>query len=140
MHDDLTLDRRAGVSGLGGRLLFVLSLWMSLATAVVCAVVPSGLPSTRSVGSAFDPSTTIVALRTRPPVAIKAAVARFGDGIGVGGNGGGDGGAPVVTAAAPLPVVLAVLVAPAAGFVDTAFSLIPRAIDSALLARPPPAA
>ena len=132
MHDDLTLDRRAGMSG---RLLFVLSLWMSLAIAIVCAVVPAGLPSTRSIGSAFDPSTTIVALRSKPPVAAKAVLARPDDGAGLGGLGGSGALLPADSAV----IGAAAFVLPPLGFSGTIALLIPRAIDIALYARPPPA-
>lgn len=68
------------------RLFFLPSLWAALLTAIVCAVVPAGLPATRSVGSAFDPSTTVVALRSRPPVVAKAeALLPDGDGFGADG-------------------------------------------------------
>lgn len=46
-----------------GRLrLFAASLWLTLATAVFCAVVPVGLPHTNAHGSAFNPSNSVVAL------------------------------------------------------------------------------
>jgi hypothetical protein len=53
--------------------LFVVTLWLALATALLCAIWPAGLPLTKTIGSAFSPSTTIVALRgraeqVRPPV------------------------------------------------------------------------
>src|SRR3546814_6985580 len=38
-------------------------LWVALTTAILCAILPAGLPLTKAVGSAFSPSTTIVALR-----------------------------------------------------------------------------
>jgi hypothetical protein len=50
---------------LGQRLLFISTLWVALAITLLCALLPAGLPLTKSVGSAFSPSTTIVALRGR---------------------------------------------------------------------------
>ena len=135
MHEDCTLDRRQRAGGLRVQLAFLLSLWLSLATAVVSAVAPSGLPSTRSVGSAFDPSTTIVALRSRPPVEAKTAILRIGEGDGT-GFGGGAG----LLAIAPAVVTTGVAVAYAATLPLAAFTLSSRAIGLARYARPPPAA
>lgn len=42
--------------------LFVSALWVALITAILCAIWPAGLPLTKTVGSAFNPSTTAVAL------------------------------------------------------------------------------
>lgn len=44
-------------------LLFVSALWTTLMTVLLCAILPAGLPLTKAVGSAFSPSTTVVALR-----------------------------------------------------------------------------
>ena len=114
----------------------MLSLWMSLATAIVCAVVPAGLPSTRSTGSAFDPSTTIVALRSRPPAAPKITVVRpsDGDGTGIGGRGGDS----LLGAAVPVTIVTRAATASVPLLARTAFALIARPADPALYARPPP--
>ena len=136
MHEDRGLHRRAGLTGPGGRLLFLLSLWASLATAIVCAIVPAGLPLTRTTGSAFDPSTTIVALRSRPPAPIRATLPRIGEGDGA---GLGDGPA-AVQVSTPVAVV-AVIVAPLGTTVfHEVLDLLLRAIPVALYARPPPAA
>ena len=43
-------------------ILFVATLWIALTVALLCALLPTGLPRSTSVGSAFSPSTTIVAL------------------------------------------------------------------------------
>jgi hypothetical protein len=43
--------------------IFVAALWVSLATALLSAMLPVGLPLTQSTGSAFNPATTAVALR-----------------------------------------------------------------------------
>lgn len=47
------------------QLAFVSALWIALWTALVCALLPMGLPLTKTVGSAFNPSTNIVVLRAR---------------------------------------------------------------------------
>jgi hypothetical protein len=44
--------------------LFAGSVWLTVATTLFCALLPLGLPQTSSVGSAFNPSTNVVALRT----------------------------------------------------------------------------
>lgn len=49
----------------GRRLLFCVAIWTALLTAILCALLPAGLPLTKTVGSAFSPSTTVVALRGR---------------------------------------------------------------------------
>lgn len=51
-------DRTPGV--------FLATLWLALATVLASALLPLGLPLTKSVGSAFSPSTTIVALNAKP--------------------------------------------------------------------------
>ncbi|KRB79489.1 hypothetical protein ASE00_19815 [Sphingomonas sp. Root710] len=111
---------------------------MSLATALVCAIVPAGLPATRSIGSAFDPSTTIVALRSRPPVARPPLLRADDDDAGKGLTH------QAVPAALP-PVAPAAVIA---GYIMTAGAALaarsvpprPRAFHSLLYARPPPAA
>lgn len=133
MHQDRSPDRRAA---LGGRLLFALSLWISLATAIVCAVVPAGLPLTRTTGSAFDPSTTIVALRSRPPATIKATVPRSGEGDDVLGGAG----PAALPAPAPIAAGPGVAAAPDPAIGLLRFAPAPHAIPAALYARPPPAA
>ena len=42
--------------------VFAASLWLTLATALFCAVVPVGLPHTATHGSAFNPGNSVVAL------------------------------------------------------------------------------
>jgi hypothetical protein len=42
--------------------LFVASLWLTLATALFCAMVPAGLPHSAAHGSAFNPANSAVAL------------------------------------------------------------------------------
>lgn len=43
--------------------LFIPALWLALLTAIICAILPAGLPLTKTVGSAFSPATTMVALK-----------------------------------------------------------------------------
>src|SRR3546814_20931844 len=50
---------------LDNRLVFISALWVALTKAILCAILPAGLPLTNAVGSAFSPSTTIVALRAK---------------------------------------------------------------------------
>src|SRR3546814_6049101 len=50
---------------LDNRLVFISALWVALTTAILCAILPAGLPLTKAVGSAFSPSTTIVAFRAK---------------------------------------------------------------------------
>ena len=47
--------------------LFIGSLWLTMATALFCAVLPVGLPNTASHGSAFNPATSVVALHATGP-------------------------------------------------------------------------
>ena len=48
---------------------FLAALWITLATALLCALVPAGAPRTVAIGSAFNPATTVEALRTVSPSA-----------------------------------------------------------------------
>lgn len=48
-----------------GRLPFIAALWAALIVATLSALVPSGLPLSRATGSAFDPATSVVALKAR---------------------------------------------------------------------------
>lgn len=134
MHDDRSPERYAGVTGAGRRLAFALSLWVSLATAVICAVMPAGLPATRTIGSAFDPSTTIVALRSRPPVAKPAVLRAADDGEGIGDH---LLDRVILLPVAPAPPILAGI--GPASITALSFSVpAPRALAIALYARPPP--
>lgn len=45
--------------------MFVAAMLLALASALVPAMLPSGLSATRRAGSAFDPATSAVALRAR---------------------------------------------------------------------------
>lgn len=120
------------------RLSFILSLWMSLATALVCAIVPAGLPATRSVGSAFDPSTTIVALRSRPPVARPTLLRAGDDDAGEGLSG--QVNFLALPATVPVMGIAAVILATVAFSAARSAPPHPRAFHNLLYARPPPAA
>ena len=56
--------------------VFIPTLWVALATALLCALWPSGLPLTKTLGSAFSPETSAVALRGRTEQ-LRAATQRF---------------------------------------------------------------
>lgn len=60
--------------------LFIASLWLALTTAVVSAVVPVGLPHTVTHGSAFNPATSVVALKASSSQLHRAAFRRADDG------------------------------------------------------------
>lgn len=45
--------------------LFLVTLWLAIATVMACALLPLGLPLTKTIGSAFSPATTAVALNAR---------------------------------------------------------------------------
>ncbi len=59
--------------------LHVASLWMSMVVALFCALVPVGAPLTTPLGSAFNPSTTLVALNAATPKARATASVRDDD-------------------------------------------------------------
>jgi hypothetical protein len=46
---------------------FLAVLWLTIATALLCAILPTGLPHSQALGSAFSPATTNVALRGQEP-------------------------------------------------------------------------
>jgi len=52
--------------------MFVAAMLLALASALVPAMLPSGLTATRQVGSAFDPATSAVALRGRSHTLVRA--------------------------------------------------------------------
>ena len=59
------MQTRYSAPGRMGQLkLFIASLWLTLATALFCAVLPTGLPQSVSHGSAFNPANSIVALHS----------------------------------------------------------------------------
>ena len=94
-----------------GRYSFVLALWVAMLTAVVSAIAPSGLPSTRTVGSAFDPSTTAVVLKARSPLRAMVVLERRGDDRADLPRLPGDGATPALLAVTPgfiVPALFAV--------------------------------
>jgi hypothetical protein len=54
---------REAIDKLSRNFLFVPALWVALMTVLLCAILPAGLPLTKTIGSAFSPSTTAVALK-----------------------------------------------------------------------------
>ncbi|WP_240334399.1 hypothetical protein [Sphingobium estronivorans] len=82
------------------RLFFILSLWLSLGVALLSALAPLGPPSSRLMGSAFNPATTSVVLKARGqanPIVIRVI------------EPDGDGRAPTLAPAAIRPPAMAVL-------------------------------
>lgn len=55
-----------------GRALFIPTLWLAMMVALLSALAPLGPPSTRQTGSAFNPATTSVVLKTRSPASLEA--------------------------------------------------------------------
>lgn len=54
--------------------VYVASLWLALATALLSSLMPGGLPRTTAYGSAFNPATTAVALqpsRAQPRIVVE---------------------------------------------------------------------
>ncbi|MEJ7933795.1 hypothetical protein WG907_05910 [Sphingobium sp. AN558] len=51
-----------------GGTLFLAALWLTIMLALVCALTPLGPPSSRQAGSAFNPATSAVALKSRSSV------------------------------------------------------------------------
>lgn len=78
--------------------LYVASIWLALATALLSSLMPVGMPRTTALGSAFNPATTTVALkpsRAQPQVMVES-VRRDDEPA----SGQGD-----LVAVAPLPVL-----------------------------------
>lgn len=94
----------------GGNLLFVAVLWIAMATALLCALLPVGLPLTKTVGSAFSPATSAVALRAAAPrLAAKCLVKKSDGGSATDlapPSGKPDILAPCAQAALTLPIYL----------------------------------
>lgn len=65
LDEDSAEPVRGKIDHINRHFVFVSALWVALTTAILCAILPTGLPLTKSVGSAFSPSTTVVALRGR---------------------------------------------------------------------------
>lgn len=53
-----------------GRRAFIAALLLALAAVLIPALIHSGLPASRAIGSAFDPSTSVVAVRARASRAV----------------------------------------------------------------------
>ncbi|BAV66008.1 hypothetical protein [Sphingobium cloacae] len=66
-----------------GRPLFLATLWMAICVALLCAIAPLGLPSSKLTGSAFNPATTSVVLKARSPAAPQAKRLAGPDGAGL---------------------------------------------------------
>lgn len=63
-----------------GEPVFASLVLAAIVTALLCALLPGGLPSTTSVGSAFSPWTTSVSLKAPPSVrAVTKRVIKSGD-------------------------------------------------------------
>jgi len=48
---------------------FLVMAWLALVTALLCALLPDGPPSSKAIGSAFSPATTAVPLKVRSQAA-----------------------------------------------------------------------
>lgn len=75
-HSDA--DRRKE-SGAGHRTAIFVALWMLIAVTLLSALAPLGPPLSRMRGSAFNPATSDVALRTRPQSRAVAMADRLPD-------------------------------------------------------------
>ncbi len=120
---------------MAGRLLFILTLWLSLSVALLSALAPLGPPSSRFTGSAFNPATTSVVLKARAQASPVAMQAMEPD--------DDDGRASWPMFAAGVPVVVAMLltvVLPYAGnrFPRSSFSFPSLRLLSRKRARAPP--
>jgi len=62
----MLLPRRRDDAGKGCP-LFLATLWMAICVALLCALAPLGPPSSKLMGSAFNPATTAVVLKARSP-------------------------------------------------------------------------
>ena len=119
---------------MAGRLLFILTLWLSLSVALLSALAPLGPPSSRFTGSAFNPATTSVVLKARAQASPVAMQAMEPD---------DDGWASWPMFAMGVPVVVAMLLAvvlPYAGnrFPRSSFSFPSLRLLSRKRARAPP--
>ncbi|MGC4252706.1 MAG: hypothetical protein QM605_14875 [Sphingobium sp.] len=78
------MPQRSHSQGSGkGRPLFFATLWMAICVALLCAIAPLGLPSSKLTGSAFNPATTSVVLKARSPAAPQAKRLVGPDGAGL---------------------------------------------------------
>ncbi|WP_127745281.1 hypothetical protein [Sphingomonas crocodyli] len=58
------------------RYSFVVAAWVALWTAILCALPSGAISSPKMVGSAFDPATTSVALKSRSQTVARQSAAR----------------------------------------------------------------
>lgn len=72
-------DKRKG-RGLSPRAAIPVALWTLIAVTLLSALAPLGLPLSRLTGSAFNPATSEVVLKARPPVTAQAAAMARRDG------------------------------------------------------------
>ena len=90
---------------------FVIALLLALASALVPALCSQGLPATRTVGSAFDPTTSTVALRSRAQLIDRAHVV-LPDSLGDDAPSAMIG--PVLVPQLPMPGTFAAIIDPTA--------------------------
>lgn len=119
---------------------FLAVVWAALLTALLSALLPVGLPHSTTVGSAFNPATTSVALKARADRRLIAV-----DSSASGDNHGGPGGVTLGTADPILPAPdIAGLDARAAGaalpYAARKAPALPGRIVSAAYPRGPPLA
>ncbi|RYY24758.1 MAG: hypothetical protein EOP62_15660 [Sphingomonadales bacterium] len=94
------------IGRMGQLRLFVASLWLTLATALFCAVMPAGLPHSAKHGSAFSPANSVVSLQA-PSSGNRAVLRRAAEGEPAIGASGSDLVAPSPAAAVAAPVAVA---------------------------------
>lgn len=129
------MDQFGSAIGRAGQLrLFIASLWLTLATALFCAVMPVGLPDSAKYGSAFNPANSAVSLQA-PSSGNRAVLRRAAEGDPALGTSGSDVIAPHTVAGVPAPAATAALPARPA---PIAFAL--ATIPEARYARGPPTA
>lgn len=75
-------DRRKGSKG-HHRPAILVALWTLIAVTLLSALAPLGPPLSRARGSAFNPATSDVVLKTRPAVRADARPERLPDGKAV---------------------------------------------------------
>ena len=75
-HSDA--DRRKE-SGAGRRTAIFVALWTLIAVTLLSALAPLGPPLSRTRGSAFNPATSDVVVKTRPPLRAVATADRLPD-------------------------------------------------------------
>lgn len=120
---------------MGGRLLFMLTLWMAISVALLSALTPLGPPSSKTMGSAFNPATTAVVLKARAQLIPSDERLSVAD---------GNGGAPSITPImqwvifAAATVLLACLLRPLTTVVPAISPRMRRRVPRRFHARAPP--